>query len=129
MCLTKNPRGTRSEATATMASRGLSKAGASRRSLYVALKGLPLFSNRDDVSEFVAKTLGGHPSFADGGHRIYPSLDHKLMPSGNWLLQLTDAQVAAGAVELMRSSGPLNKVIEGSRVGCAIVCTIWAKIR
>ena len=94
-----------------MASRGLSsKAGAHRRSMYVALKGLSLFSNRTDVSEFVIQTLGGHPSFADGGHRIYPSLDHMLMPSGNWMLQLTDAQVAAGAFERMRTNGPLMKV-------------------
>ena len=85
-------------------SRGLAtKASAqNRRSLFVALKGMSIFSNRVDAAEFVQACLGGDAPFADGGHRIFPSVDHMIMPSGNWILQLTESQVAAGALERLR---------------------------
>jgi len=81
---------------------------------YLAIVGLSRHSDRADLEAFLAVAFADHAAGALGGHTLHPTLEsHTMMPTGDWVVRVTDEQAAVGALAQIAKKG--HNVVVGSK--------------
>ena len=81
------------------------------RSNFVGINGMSYFSDRSDVANFLGLALGDHPSASLSGHELHAVVNQSsLLPTGDWVLNVTNEQAASGCIGQLQRNGDTKRV-------------------